>query len=385
MPPRIPTMIWTDRRRLADMSTVTAAASDRHRPDRDESVEKSGKHRNNFHLLRLLAALQVAFVHAVEWLRIPVPERVMHAVGLFPGVTIFFAISGYLITDSYLRSPRSYALNRMLRIYPALWVCFGVTVLIAWYFGQFDGVPMSRIAPWVLGQLTFLQFTPGFLRDFGTGSMNGVLWTIMVELQFYVVLPLLLGFVATSWRRFGALFAVALALGSAYLWLREKQHGSKLEGLMFRLVLSWLYVFLVGVFLRLCPPVLERIKGKAPSILLAYVLLTLLIGIRLPVTGNDATPFTTIPLAFLTISAAYTLPRLSERLLGYADISYGLYIYHMLVINVLVHNGYLGGWGYLMLALGVSILLATLSWNVIEHPALNLKKRSWRSRALSSP
>ena len=332
-------------------------------------------HQNNFHLIRLIAALQVAFVHAVEWLKIPVPQEILYMVGLFPGVTIFFAISGYLIADSYLRSPDSYAVNRALRIYPALWVCFGVSLVIAWYFGQLEGVGFGKIAPWALGQLTFVQYSPDFLQGFGTGAMNGVLWTIMVELQFYVLLPFILSFVGRSRTRFALIFITALVVGVTYLYLRAYHFGSAAEKGMLRLVLSWLYVFLVGVFLRLNSRALDCLKGNAGYILLGYFAIVLIVGERFTVTGNDATPLTTIPLALLTISAGYTVPWLSKRLLGANDISYGLYIYHMLVINIFVHTGQTGQWGHLLFALGISVAIAFASWIAIERPALALKKR----------
>src|SRR6202011_6269624 len=76
---------------------------------------------NNFDLLRLLAALQVAVVHSIGFLK-PTRyfARLMEA-GLdrFPGVPIFFVISGVLISKSYERSDslRDYIRNRCLRIF----------------------------------------------------------------------------------------------------------------------------------------------------------------------------------------------------------------------------------------------------------------------------
>ncbi|KZZ60966.1 hypothetical protein A3762_14930 [Oleiphilus sp. HI0125] len=81
---------------------------------------------NNFDLLRLIAALQVAFVHGVDHFKVEMPETLMTVIAAFPGVPIFFVISGFLISAAYDRTPsmRTYAINRLLRIYPALWFCF---------------------------------------------------------------------------------------------------------------------------------------------------------------------------------------------------------------------------------------------------------------------
>jgi peptidoglycan/LPS O-acetylase OafA/YrhL len=77
---------------------------------------------NNFELLRLFAALQVLLIHGNEHLRIHVPQLIRTLLSIFPSVSNFFVISGYLIAGSLLRSSNlpSYALNRFLRISPAL-------------------------------------------------------------------------------------------------------------------------------------------------------------------------------------------------------------------------------------------------------------------------
>ena len=82
---------------------------------------------NNFDLLRLLAALQVAVVHSIGSLK-PTGyfARLLGAcLDRFPGVPIFFVISGVLISKSHQRSDslRDYLRNRCLRIFPGVWVC----------------------------------------------------------------------------------------------------------------------------------------------------------------------------------------------------------------------------------------------------------------------
>ena len=89
-------------------------------------MHSSARH-NNFDLIRLLAAAQVVFVHAVghtpvleshpPWLR-----GLLDVVVMFPGVAVFFVISGFLVPRSYERlrdRPGTYFMHRALRIYPA--------------------------------------------------------------------------------------------------------------------------------------------------------------------------------------------------------------------------------------------------------------------------
>ncbi len=54
---------------------------------------------------------------------------------------------------------------------------------------------------WLAGQVSFLQFfNPEQFRGFGIGVANGALWTITVELQFYVFIPLLYATVFGRWK-----------------------------------------------------------------------------------------------------------------------------------------------------------------------------------------
>ncbi|MDB6087467.1 MAG: hypothetical protein JWN85_251 [Gammaproteobacteria bacterium] len=114
----------------------------------------------------------------------------------FPGVPVFFVVSGLLVSRSYERSPslREYYRNRALRILPGLWVCLDASVAVICIAGVATLGPISS-GDWLLwwaAQMTlFQQYQPAFLHNLGTGLFNGSLWTIPVELEFYLLLPLL--------------------------------------------------------------------------------------------------------------------------------------------------------------------------------------------------
>src|ERR671923_2413461 len=123
---------------------------------------KSDIRLNNFDTLRLLAASQVVLVHSIEHLRIPLgnPWRSIYdLLNLFPGVPIFFVISGFLISMSFERNSdiKYYARNRLLRIYPALWVCLAVSLLSVTFLGYWErsNVSAGSLIPWLIAQLTF--------------------------------------------------------------------------------------------------------------------------------------------------------------------------------------------------------------------------------------
>lgn len=151
---------------------------------------------NNFDLIRLFAAFQVAVFHATEHLGLP--NNLVKVLSFFPGVPIFFFVSGFLIYRSYvnvgLKDMRLFFLNRALRIYPALYVCFAVTAISIWVSGYWDlnEFRLNKFLVWTLAQLSFFQFfNTDLLRNYGTGVANGSLWTISVEIQFYALVPVL--------------------------------------------------------------------------------------------------------------------------------------------------------------------------------------------------
>src|SRR5437868_2916855 len=156
-----------------------------------------------------------------------------------PGVPIFFVISGYLVSQSYERSSTSaYFLKRARRIYPALWACLAFSIGIA----AACGVTFpARTWAWIAAQASIAQFyNPDFLRHFGVGVLNGSLWTIPVELQFYIVLPLLYRLLRTNTALLAAI-AVGILVNRLYVhwaWV-DDTFAKKLIGVT---LAPWLYM-----------------------------------------------------------------------------------------------------------------------------------------------
>jgi len=154
---------------------------------------------NNFDLLRLIAAMQVVVLHSVGILKIDPNSAVnglLQFIHLFPGVPIFFFISGFLISKSYESNHKiyEYSQNRILRLYPALIICVAFSMVLIFISGYMATVDAS-VFDWsflFLAKTTIIQFyNPDFMRAYGDGVLNGSLWTITVELQFYFMVPII--------------------------------------------------------------------------------------------------------------------------------------------------------------------------------------------------
>jgi peptidoglycan/LPS O-acetylase OafA/YrhL len=143
-----------------------------------------------------------------------VPEIVMFARYGYLGVDFFFMISGYVIFFSAAnRSAGEFAASRLTRLYPAFWIAVLMTSVCALLWGA----PLMTVTPaQVAANLTMAAPLLGYT------FVDGVYWTLQLELAFYclVLLALLIG----VQRHLGALvlawpvaMLVALAAGKAYL------------------------------------------------------------------------------------------------------------------------------------------------------------------------
>ena len=160
-------------------------------------LKKIHIYRNNFFdYVRLYASFQVLIHHGSSALNYKIPELVS-IIFSYSGVPIFFALSGFLVTISWINSDfnlKKYLISRCLRIYPALWISAFISFLLLIIFGKYKFAFSLKGILWLLSQSSFFTFwNPDELRDFGTGVVNGSLWTISVELQFYILVPLLIG------------------------------------------------------------------------------------------------------------------------------------------------------------------------------------------------
>ena len=340
---------------------------------------------NNFDLIRLLAAIQVFVMHAVAWLNLSVPPVFMEVVDWFPGVPIFFFISGYLVTASFVRSPSAvqFFRNRALRILPGLWVCLMVTFFIVALRG---GLPESNLLlktlAWFIANGSIFQF----VGDMGTGVINGALWSISTEAQFYILIPLV-GLFSAFFRGRRAqvtaiLFVLVCISGLIHQWVLAS--SSILHPWIFQVVYPSLlangYFFLMGVLAYVWrDQLIALVRARLLIFLGLYIAVRmLLLSAGYSVHAVHSTILGVAVYFFLGLAifaAAHTAEGVSRWLLRGHDFSYGLYIYHMPVIYALIHHQLFGAAGIGIAAVLVGIC-AVVSWFAVERPALGYKHYS---------
>lgn len=178
---------------------------------------------NNFDLARLILATIVIYYHA----RLLSGSHALWPFRYFSGhlaVECFFVISGFLIFASYDRakSLSDYYSKRARRILPGYWFATLLCLGIAVYFSH-----AFHVGKFLLANLTFLSFLapniPGvFTHNPGNDSMNGSLWTIKIEVLFYIAAPILV-WMCRKWGKLQVLVPIALA-SIVYRSLLEQHH-----------------------------------------------------------------------------------------------------------------------------------------------------------------
>jgi peptidoglycan/LPS O-acetylase OafA/YrhL len=324
---------------------------------------------NNFTLVRLLFAWAVLFGHSfpltangsdpLSMLMLPYAWIGSIAVGGF------FAISGYLVTASFVqRGASAFVASRALRLYPAIIAYCVVAVLIIGPIGSdvrladyFSADPWSyfrNVPLWTWNYNLPHVFTH---NPFGGGT-NGSTWTLPVELRCYL-LVLFLGFFGVLDSRLratiallGMLFLLNFDYAALPVFGKEPHFAEPLNYFLWGALLwvnrslvpmSW---WLAGVLLA-CIPV---------SIKLQYF------GLFCP-----------FCVAYVTYMVAYRTPHIDlDKKLG--DISYGVYIYAW-PIQQLVYRPGQSAWLNTAIATVIIVPLALLSWRFVEKPALKLRKK----------
>jgi peptidoglycan/LPS O-acetylase OafA/YrhL len=344
---------------------------------------------NNFDALRFLAAASVIFSHsfliaegsqAREWLILLTGNQCI--LGL-TGVFVFFAISGFLVTQSFeqTRNPLYYVAKRALRIFPGLFVA---TVVSAFVLGPMVttlpfGAYLSRAEPYeyVLGNTLLDQSVhelPGvsFVDNPVGLEINGSLWTLRLEFLMYLMV-LTLGLL----RRLSARTAfLLLAFGIACLHF-EMLFPLEKWGWFFRLLSGW--GWLVGFFAA----GMLLYKLRDTRIFDGRIALLALAGVIASVPLRQFIALFPIFGCYLALWLALTprLPVIPAARFG--DLSYGLYIYGWPAEQAVIwlSGGRAAWWQVFLIALPAAAGLAFLSWHLVERPMLRLKPGSRHAAA----
>ncbi|SEG77550.1 acyltransferase family protein [Bosea lathyri] len=330
--------------------------------------------RNNFGLLRLVLALAVVVSHAFSVTTgLVEDEPLFQSTGFTLGehaVNAFFAISGFLVTMSFVRRGwRDYSLARVLRIVPGL---VAATLVVAFLIGgamtRLDLASYltdPRLWRFIQGTLTTFKSAAALPGVFETNPLQfpmGTVWTLKYETFCY------LGVLVAGVAGLLQMRRLALGIGCVLVVavvLREiaAPHDVKWGETVLRLPL----IFLSGSLIYLWR---DRVPLSLPGLALLLVVLAVLSHTPL----YKAALYVGTAWGILVLAMAPSLTRWHTE--PSADLSYGAYLYGWPVQQML-HALFpsLGVFILLWPSLAVTLVLAALSWFLVEKPALRLKRR----------
>ena len=349
--------------------------------------------------LRLLAAVTVLLFHSKlligsqaafdDPFYIPLIEQGHTGVPLF--MIISGMILGLIAADREIIISRFY-LNRVLRIYPLF-----LFVITLGYFSTSDPRPTSTGVDYLLSLLPIAN-----LYRLNFGAFGGHLWSIAVELQFYLIFPFLLLFC----RKYGRWYPLALICFFIVLRMLVFTLNGTVHHMAYFSLFGNLELFLTGMLLAniyRARPVESRGWLRHPAAMaVAFVLINVLIYVvflRPSFFNVGPEPFSssrnwiywpTVQAAFwggfvlLYLRSSLELPW-SDHLARLGSYSYSIYVWHILVIMLMQKTGwvnYLSPYtGGLFVVLPLTLLLAAASYHLIEMPFLQMRVRYLKERA----
>ncbi len=322
--------------------------------------------RNNFDLIRLVLAAVVCLVHSYELSGFEPLAVLGQVLSSAIAVKAFFVVSGFLIVMSYERSSSlsSYLRKRVRRIYPAY---FTVVMLCAVGLLLVSSKTMAGYfsldwLKYVVANLTFLNFLhpelPGVFEGQRVVAVNGALWTLKIEAMFYLFVPLLVLLL----RRVSPLLILVLAYCASVVYAQvctaiALRTGSGLYAELGRQLPGQLCYFIAGTFLYYFLPMFER---RLPYFLV-FAVAVLVVNRVMPLPLLE-------PFALACVVVFLALFLYVGNFGKYGDFSYGFYILHFPIIQLLVFSGWFSDrpWWFLLSVLSLTLIGAVLMWHLVE-------------------
>lgn len=351
-----------------------------------QTATSPGDWHDGLETLRGVAALMVVLFHCIgllPWSVTGTPFAIFSAGWV--GVDLFFVISGFVITASALRQKdtagyaRHFWRARFARILPLYYFTLVAFLLV-------HGAQVLEKDP-VLQLVSHLLLFHNLFQETAF-SINGVTWSLGVEMQLYVIAFLTVPLMAGAGRRAliaGYVSLLALVLGYrivVWLWLRSETANDAAISHALSQVPALIDSFALGGLVRL-------LGGMQPSRLRCVVLSVLAVCLYLVIYAIYSTyadrywalwPMAFFFRSFVAATAGVALcaavssrPRAAsgwKPLLRLGKISYGIYLWHLIVLYFVQRDVPLKGAAAVALILAATIILAELSYRYIEQPVM---------------
>lgn len=313
------------------------------------------------------------------------------------GVSLFFVLSGYLITNILMKQwertgtidLKDFWIRRARRLLPALFVMLTGVILWAAFFSSerlADLLQEVLAAAFYTSNWYLIFHQVSYFESFGPPSPLGHLWSLAVEEQFYLLWPLLLGLGLRCIKQrkwiIGGTVAAALVSAAAMALIYIPGHD---PSRVYYGTDTRAFGLLVGAVLAMVWPSgqSEKLSAKKMLALEATGSMGLLVVILMIVTTNQyQTSLYQGGLLLFSVAAACAVAALAHpgtglgRLLGWrplrwlGECSYGIYLWHypVIVLTSPIINTEGPDLSLQLKQIALSIFLAVLSRYLVEDP-----------------
>jgi len=327
--------------------------------------------------LRLLAFLLVFVSHLIGS-NASYQFQVLKQAGAF-GVPVFFALSAYLITELLWREKQAtrtvsllaFYTRRVLRIWPLYFLALAACFLLSHVVPEVKPLTIRNLLPYLILCGNW-PCTHGDLLPLGFG----VLWSIAVEEQFYLVWPAMV-----RWSRNVLLWVLASIWTTSQIFVAVISFRSGSQPEVWYNTLTQMQYLAIGAGISL------TLRGRIPRFSTSIRAAMIFMGLAIFVVLHRQDSATYVPyfaagvgtcLLLLGMLGA-TIPTSFRFCCYLGQISYGLYIYHGLVLQVTItfvghffrHGGSAAG----LVLLPLTVLIAHISYQRFEKPFLRLKEK----------
>lgn len=291
------------------------------------------------------------------------------------GVYLFFMISGFVIlmTLEKTKHPIDFVVSRFSRLYPVYWAAIALTFSAVYIFGlPGRGVSFDN----ALINLSMLQ------KWLGVKNVDGVYWTLSIELSFYFFLLVIF--------TLGGLKNIELF---GFIWLALMVWDHKLNISMPKLLdktqlLSYGHLFFAGILfykIKMEGSNWHRILGLVFCLGVQYIFRA---------RSYDSLPFYNYIIVFIFFIVFYLfildgLSWIINKPMAYlGTISYSLYLIHQNIGFIIIQNLYkvhANAWARFFIPVAASILIASALTFWIERPAMKFIKDLYARRKSAGP
>lgn len=359
------------------------------------------KHFEDFDSMRGIAALSVVLFHIST--HFIFPNTPSYSIFLkiisfnenagIMGVNFFFVLSGFLITYLILREKYEtgrlevlkFYMRRILRIWPLYFLTIIIGFIIYPFLAEILNKSYIEQAHWQF-YVVFLTNFNNIIHGFSLGIL-GVQWSVAIEEQFYLIWPLLFGFIKN--KRTFLFISLALVIFSNIFIIHNIIDANYIYFHTFSAINELAFGGIAAFVAFHKPNTIKNILGKFSNLLVITIYVT---GLTMVFFNNEISSFSyyyavikkpviALFFVFIVLEQTYSNKSLFKlrkiKFLAFlGKISYGIYLLHMVAIQLILSiNAYFVMPALLnvLLSLIMTIFLSQISYKYFESFFLKLK------------